>query len=202
MSIDWSAYSQQVGVGSAIGVQPTSRTFTYPEIILRELRVLYGVEYANSLATVQTFWQSHPLLTSLERELQLYDFAERILVADPAAPGSFSQFPALALAAGAMTSSSPRSQQGFDWYTQNVQLVYMLRGLSQEELSVIILRHIQATLDLFDRFPTANLSGQAFTVAGSPTFTPSANVLEDGGNALVKGLLVVLNIRFQGASIR
>lgn len=178
-------------------------SFTFPEVILRELRNLYAVKYQDSLTAVKVFWQNHTLLGASESDLPLYDFAERLLVADPSNIGNVSQFPALTMAAGNMLPTSPefRSQQGEEWYSLQVQLAYMLKGLSQEEVSIMVLRHIQATLHMFHTYPYANLSGLPFQVEGSPSFQPSANALPQGGNALVKGLLVILNIKFAGAGL-
>lgn len=195
--------SQQSGIGSEVGITPTTRTFTYPELIAREILTLYKAEYATSLATVQTFWQNHPLLQPGEREMPLHDFAERLIVADITSLASFTGYPALVIGVGAMTPTDParRSQQGFDWYQQVIQPVYMLRALSQQELAIVLMRHMQATLDLFGRFPKLNVAGETFTIQGTPTLQPSANVIPDGGgNALVKGLLVTLNIKFLGPS--
>lgn len=204
MAVNWANFSQQVGIGSdGIGTSPTTRTFTYPELIAREILALYKVEYSTSLDAVQTFWEAHPLLEENERELNLVDFKQRIIVADPTSIGAFSQFPGLAIAVGAMTPTAPeqRSQQGYDWYQQVIQPVYMLRGLDQQELGTVLLRHMQATLDLFERFPALNVGGQTFTIQGTPVLQPSANAIPEGaGNALVKALLVTLNIKFLGAS--
>lgn len=185
-------------MGWQIPAIPTTISDTIvPEIILRELMALYKAEYGKSLAGVQDFWENHTLAEG-ESSIRLYDFQERRLVADPSILGNTTQFPALLIAAGSMTPVTDefRSQQYADWFQQNVTGVYMLKGLNQEELSLLVLRHMQATMDLFERFPSANLSGKNFKIAGTPNFQPSANALPSGGNAMVKGLLINIGVKF------
>lgn len=184
-------------------LDPQADAYIYPETILREVKRLYEVEYRKSLVVVEDYWLNHDLIDEDERELPLHDFAERRIVADPAVIGNTSKFPGLVLAMGNLASVDPeiQSQQFQNWYQQTVQIAYMLKSLSSEELSIIMMRHVQATLDLFRRYPTANISGLNFSLAETPTFQPSANAFPSGGNALVKGVLVTLQVKFMGYGI-
>lgn len=202
MANAWAMLSQQAGLFNP-ALEQVARTFTYPEIIARELLALYKAQYNVSLLAVQEFWQNNPLLEEKEREFKLRDFEQYMIVADIASMASFSHYPGLGVGVGPLTPTSPeqRSQQGFDWYQQVIQCVYMIRGLGQQELATVLMRHMQATLHFYERFPSLNSSGVTFKVQGTPTLQPSANAIpEGGGNALVKTLLVTINYKFFGAS--
>jgi len=174
-----------------------------PEIVLRAIRTLYQDEYQTSLDTVRDFWLDRlPIAENPDEHPSLTNFEVFRLVADPSSPGRFPGYPALGLAMSDLRSmeNSFRAQQLINDWQLPLALVYYLRGIDSEYLSILVMRHTRATLDLIERFPFFGLNDVGLTVVdiGTPSIRPSSSILDSDGTSLVKGVLFEFNIRFQG----
>jgi len=167
-------------------------TLLLPETILRNILDVYEDNYASSLATVKSNW------TSTE-DIDLEDFQTRTITTDPTVMNQQWFLPALALTMGPMTeaeiASTIQVQQMRNLYDMQVVMTYYLKHPDASILSKILLRHVEATLDLMRQYPGFGMKGKdQYVVPRSTRFVPSRTA--PVGNALVKGLMITFNFRF------
>jgi len=161
-----------------------------PEGVARNILSLYEDNYASYLSTVQTAWED-------TEDITLSDFETRRITADPANIAVFPILPALAIAVGDMredVGADQAMQMYTNYYLMDTQLVYFLRAIDDHQLSIILMRHIEATLRFLQTYPRLNYSGDVSI--RNLRFEPSSNLMRSGGNMLVKGLLVRFDVRF------
>lgn len=161
-----------------------------PEGIARRIKSLYEDNYATYLSTVQTAWAS-------TEDIELHDFETRRITADPSNIAVFPLLPALGIAVGDMREDAGADQvmqQYTNYYLMDTQLAYFLRSIDDHQLSIILMRHIEATLQFLQDH--ARLDYSKDVGIRDLRIEPSANVMRSGGNMLVKGLLVRFDVRF------
>lgn len=172
------------------------------EQILRDIKTTYVDNYATAQATVAARWAAQDAADG--ETITLEDFAIRQIVADPALISTLATFPALTIGIGDIAQSDPGdlgwTQQKEDWFVATVDLVYFLRGLSQEILGLILTRNIEATFELFRVSPNLGLSQDAKIIPGL-SIVPSADIMQSGGNTMVKGIRVRFQVRFMQYAI-
>jgi hypothetical protein len=91
-------------------------------------------------------------------------------------------------------SATPNLQQYISAYDVQVRIFYYLKAPDARQLALIVLRHIEATLDMLTNFPTLDFGPEHKMAPNTLTFTPS-NTAPLGTNALVKGLLISFDFR-------
>jgi hypothetical protein len=155
---------------------------------------LYEDEYATYLANVRALW------TSTE-DIELYDFEIRRITVMPENITFFAAYPALGIGVGNMREEQDPTfqlQRSAKYYMMDVRLVYYLKGIDDQQLAKIVLRHIQATLLFLQAHPRLNL-GNFFSIENI-RIEPSANVYDTGGNSLVKGVRFRFDLKYAQAS--
>lgn len=161
-----------------------------PESIARQIKSLYESDYAAHLATVESNW------ASIE-DIALYDFEERRITVMPENVTVYMYYPSLGIGVGNMreeTEGGLQIQRAERYYVMDLRLVYYLRGVDDQQLAKVVLRHIEATLLFLQAHPRLGL-GRAFTVENIRV-EPSANVYDSGGNSLVKGVRFRFDLRY------
>ncbi len=161
-----------------------------PESILRQIISLYEDNYATSLATVESNWED-------TEDIELTDFLTRTITSDPNALERQWHLPAMTATYGPIREAAITSQlqQYHSFFDMQTLLTYYLSNPDATILGKIVSRHIEATLDMFKRFPGLGMqSGKDRVVPGTMRFSPSLSALR--GAALVKGLLIQFDFRF------
>jgi len=161
-----------------------------PEGILRQILTTYENEYATSLATVQSNW------SSIE-DIELEDFITRQIASDPSSLDKQWLLPALSATMGTIRESTETGtmQMMSTWYDMQTMIAYYFQHPDATILAKIISRHVEATLDLFKRYPGFGFqSGKSKIVPGTIQFIPSR--VTPRGNVMAKGLMVQFNYRF------
>jgi hypothetical protein len=161
-----------------------------PESIARQILGLYEDNYATHLATVEANWAATEPIT-------LYDFEERRITIMPENVTVYMYYPSLGIGVGNLrevATGDLQIQRAERVYLMDVRLVYYLRGVDDQQLAKVVLRHIEATLLFLQAHPRLGL-GRLFEVQNI-IIEPSANVYDTGGNSLVKGLRTRFELRF------
>ncbi len=163
--------------------------FLTPEAIIRRVVSIYADDYSDSLSTVQTFWAA-------TEDLVLDDFIDRVISANPEVLPKVWDTPLLQAGAGPIEQVSDSGlQQYHDLYEFDIQLFYYLRHSEARSLSLLIMRHMEATLEFLNRHPSLDYGDNNRIRQGSLSMTPS-NTGAFGGGVLVKGLRVAFTFRF------
>lgn len=165
-----------------------------PESIARQIESLYEDDYATYLADVKALWAS-------TEDIELYDFEIRKISVMPENVTFYAAYPALGIGIGNMREDQDQTtqfQRSAKYYMMDVRLVYYLKGIDDEQLAKIVLRHIQASLLFFQAHPRLNL-GNFFSMENI-RIEPSANVYDSGGNSLVKGLRFRFDLKYAQAA--
>lgn len=165
-----------------------------PESIARQILSLYEDDYNTYLAQVQAEWAS-------TEDIDLYDFEIRRITVMPENITFFAAYPALGIGIGNMREDPEavtQFQRSARYYMMDTRLVYYLKGIDDEQLAKIVLRHIQATLLFLQAHPRLNL-GPFFSFENI-RIEPSANVYDTGGNSLVKGVRFRFDLKYAQAA--
>jgi hypothetical protein len=160
-----------------------------PEQVARQTLELYETYYNDSLDLVEAEWAA-------TEDIALSDFVTRQFTADPSSLEAAWLLPALAIGVGPWVPvTGIKTQQMINFYDLEMQVVYYFQDIDSHRLGVIIMRHMQATLDFLNKHPGLDLRGGDVSISEGPRLLPSR--VMPRGNALVKGLLVQFNIRFE-----
>lgn len=162
-----------------------------PEGIANQIKSLYEADYQTHLTAVEGNWSADPIT--------LYDFEDRRITIMPENLTVYYSTPALGIGVGNMQEvvgggGPMQIQRAERFYTMEVRIVYYLKGIDDQELAKVVLRHIEATLLFFQAHPRFGL-GNFFTVENIRV-EPSANVFDSGGNMLVKGVRFRLDLTY------
>lgn len=161
-----------------------------PESILRQILTIYETEYATSLATVEARWVA-------VEDISLSDFETRAIASDPGTLDKRWLLPALSVTMGPIRESTNQGnlQMMSTWYDMQVMITYYFQHPDATILAKIIARHVEATLDIFKRYPGFGFqSGKDKIVPGTIQFIPSR--VTPRGNVMAKGLMTQFNYRF------
>ena len=164
-------------------------TLLDPETIIRKVISIYEDDYATELAAVQANWAS-------TEDITLDDFRERQIVASPEILPRAWEPPLLQATTGVVqaTDAVGQVQQFRDWYAIDIQLFYYFKHPDNRTLSLIVMRHQEATFNLLKKHPTLDYSHRASVLPNSLSMSPSSTATSR--NVLVKGLMVRFGFRF------
>jgi hypothetical protein len=161
-----------------------------PETIARKVKALYETYYQTALDETAAAWAATEVIST--------PFFEHIVIsADPASQAVAQLHPSLAISFGPLNESLDDTlalQQFLSYYTFELQLFYFVRGIDEEYLGKVILRHMESTLRMLQDHPRLDCGRDVTT--HNFRLEPSANIYRSGGNMLVKGLRVRIDVRF------
>lgn len=171
-------------------------TYQTPESLARVLLGLYEDNYQTHIDEVIAAWASSDLAASREI-VSFVDFEHRTITADPQSVAVAQFHPSLAIAMGnsiEVPDEELMFQQYANYYDLDMNVYYFIRGIDQEELGILLMRHVEASMRFYQAHPRLDCGKNIFT--GNFRFEPSANVYRSGGNTLIKGLRIRFDVRY------
>ncbi|MBD3260295.1 MAG: hypothetical protein GF334_01235 [Candidatus Altiarchaeales archaeon] len=160
-----------------------------PESVVRNVLSLYESGYAAELATVQAEWAG-------TEDVTLDDFQTRLLTSRPGTLEKHWLLPALSIAVGELkpTAADQEMQQFQNYYDLEIIVTYFLTHADPVKLSLIVMRHMQATLNFLGKNAGVGYAGGSDrvlieTLRMIPSYTAT------DGNVFKKGLMIPFDFR-------
>jgi len=162
--------------------------FNNPESVARNVLTIHESDYPAILASVVSEWAA-------TEDVDLEDFHTRVLTSRPNVLEEHWILPAMTVAVMDLkpTASEQAFQQYKNYYDLEIAITYFFSHVDARTLSLIILRHMQATLQFLGENPGVGLAGrdgvQIETVRMTPSYTATS------GNVYRKGLMTLFDFR-------
>lgn len=162
--------------------------FNNPESIARNVITVHEDDYPTILAAVGTEWAS-------TEDVDLEDFHTRVLTSRPNVLEEQWILPAMSVAVMNLkpTASEQEFQQYSNFYDLEIAITYFFSHVDARTLSLIILRHMQATLQWLGENPGMGFAGRDGIHINTVNMIPSYTATS--GNVYRKGLMTTFDFR-------